>query len=148
MGSAGVPLSYQRRIEQMVPVQLRNSDAESKKLLADIRNMSAAGLSPEDATLTYLGFNVTDANRKAEAMSLVSQARGLGEALPEDFFIKLSDYVNNGNMAGAKSFTDRIVEGTIKKQIGEDFVSTPNLKFAESTLNRLESMIERNRDKI
>jgi len=55
----------------MVPVQLRNSDAESKKLLADIQNMQKAGLSPEDATLMYLGFNVTDPNSKSEAMKLV-----------------------------------------------------------------------------
>ena len=110
--------------------------------------MQKAGLSPEDATLMYLGFNVTDKNSKEEAMKMVAQARWLGESLPEDFFIKLSDYVNNGNIAGAKAFTDRVVEWTIKKQVGEDFVSTPNLKFAESILSRVENPINRNRDKI
>lgn len=40
------------------------------------------------------------------------------------------------------------MEGTIKKQVGDEFVSTPNLKFAESTLARVESLINRNKDNI
>lgn len=59
----------------MVPVQLRNSDAESKKLMADIKNLFKSGVSPEDATLMYLGFNVKDEAQKAEAMNLVAKAR-------------------------------------------------------------------------
>lgn len=59
----------------MIPVQLRNSDAESQKLMADIKRLHGSGTSPEDATLMYLGFNVTDPAKKEEAMKLVSQAR-------------------------------------------------------------------------
>lgn len=82
----------------MIPVQLRNTEAEQAKLKQNVVNLYKSGLSVEDAALRYMGFSPKSGTDTQKASELVAQARGLGEKLPENYFTNLSDYVNRGDM--------------------------------------------------
>lgn len=143
----GVPLEYDRRIKSLVPTQLMNSDKEREALETNIKSLSDAGIPAEDAVLAYMGVNVPSA-KKTKALELIQISRGLGEDLNPSFYTTVSDYLNRGDDKGAEDFVLRKVDTVVKKNEGAEAVSTPQLRFAGETLQRLESFIDRNSSKI
>jgi hypothetical protein len=143
----GVPIEYDRRIKSLVPTQLMNSDTERESLEANILNLHQNGIEPEDAVLAYMGVNVPP-ERKAKAIELIQLARGLGDELQPSFYTNISGYLSNGDVKGAEDFVMRKVDNVVKKNEGDDAVSTPSLRFAGATMKKLDSFIEKNKDKI
>lgn len=149
MWSLGIPFDYQSRLWNMIPAQLKNSEWEKATTEQNIKNLYNAWVSQEDAALTLLWFSVTEPKQKEEAKNIIAQARWIGEKLPETFYSNVSDYVNRGDMKWAQDYTNRVIESSLQSAIPAwEFVSTPNLQFAKSTLDRLNGFIEKNKDKI
>jgi len=148
MWSLGIPFDYQSRLWNMIPAQLKNSEWEKATTEQNIKNLYNAWVSPEDASLTLLWFSVTDPTQKEAAKKIITQARWIGEKLPETFYTSVSDYINRGDIKGAEDYTNRVIEGSLKSALGDEFVSTTNLKFSKSTLDRLNGFIEKNKYKI
>ena len=94
LSSNGIPITYEQKIYNLVPTSLKNSDTELKNLYTKAKQLYEAGVSPEDAVLTFMGFKVNEKD-KPFANTLIDYARG--GAVSEDFYGKLSDYINKGN---------------------------------------------------
>lgn len=94
MSDNGIPISYEQKIYNLVPTSLKNSDTELKNLYSKAKQLYQAGMSPEDAVLTFMGFKVSEKD-KPFAQMILDHAR-IGE-VSEDFYGKVSDYINKGN---------------------------------------------------
>ena len=94
MSDNGIPISYEQKIYNLVPTSLKNSDTELKNLYSKAKQLYKAGMSPEDAVLTFMGFKVSEKD-KPFAQMILDHAR-IGE-VSEDFYGKISDYINKGN---------------------------------------------------
>lgn len=98
LSSNGIPITYEQKIYNLVPTSLKNSDTELKNLYSKAKQLYESGMSPEDAVLTFMGFKVNEKD-KPFANTLIDYARG--GAVSEDFYGKLSDYINKGNKVWA-----------------------------------------------
>lgn len=94
MSDNGIPISYEQKIYNLVPTSLKNSDTELKNLYSKAKQLYQAGMTPEDAVLTFMGFKVSEKD-KPFAQMILDHAR-VGE-VAEDFYGKVSDYINKGN---------------------------------------------------
>lgn len=94
MSDNGIPISYEQKIYNLVPTSLKNSDTELKNLYSKAKQLYQAGMTPEDAVLTFMGFKVSEKD-KPFAQMILDHAR-IGE-VSEDFYGKISDYINKGN---------------------------------------------------
>jgi len=121
---SGAPIAYERRIKNMVPATLMNSEIELKQLNDTIKALSDAGVSPEDAVLTYLGVSVDKPEDKDFAWKLITVAKWLDNPTPS-FYSNISDFINKGDKLGAVMKLEREAVAQAQK-------NNPDLKFSDA----------------
>lgn len=117
-----VPVSYERRIKQMVPATLMNSEIELEQLNETIKAMHKAWLPANEAVLTFLWVDLKEKNKEIW-LNIIDTARLL-EDLPSNYYTKVTDFVNKWNVEGAIRFTENLA-------IKEAQKINPDLKFSE-----------------
>jgi len=108
----------------MVPATLMNSEIELKQLNDTIKALSDAGVSPEDAVLTYLGVSVDKPEDKDFAWKLITVAKWLDNPTPS-FYSNISDFINKGDKLGAVMKLEREAVAQAQK-------NNPDLKFSDA----------------
>lgn len=124
VNSDWVPISYERRIKNLVPATLMNSEVELKQLNQVIKSLYDSWSTAEEAVLTYLGVDIPNDEDKKFATDLISRARWLSE-VPNSFYSTLSDFVNRWDRDAAVSYLEREAMKQAQK-------NNPDIKISEA----------------
>lgn len=124
MSSIWVPVAYERRIKNMVPATLMNSEIELEQLNGIIKSLYQSGTSAEDAVLTYLWVDIPKKEDKKFAAGLISTAKWLTAVQP-NFYSNLSDFINKWDRENAVLYMEREAVRQAQKD-------NPDLKFSDA----------------
>lgn len=72
----------------------------------------------------------------------------VGDDLPTNFYSTVQSHIEQNGVESATAYVEGIVDDKVKKREGDKYISTAQAKFLDTTLEKIESMIAKNKDKI
>lgn len=136
----GVPLAYERAVKNLVPAALQNSDKEREALDKIISNSYNWGIPQSEIALTYMGFDVSNADDKNLALNLVNTTRTLSSDTQEWIVQTISDLMNQGNYTQAIQTVENAVSQQAKA--AWNYVPESSVKNAINKSNDLYNTIK------
>ncbi len=136
-----VDFDFATRITSLVPASLRNSEKEQENLNTRIKALATTGLSPTDAALKFMWFNVSKPEDKKFAENLISSARQLPEEMDWSFVSTVADLVNKWDLKWAANKLENTVFSYAKKIEGDNFISEPKVKTSVQKASDLEILM-------
>lgn len=138
---------YTTRIRNMLPAGQADQPWEQAKIEKLAQQYIADGLTPEQASLKYLGFNIKDNNNTQLATQLRNAMQNL-KTPPKGYEQKLSDMINAGKTQEAMNFVNANVDRDVKDMYWDKAILTQNFESSQNRINKIISLIQRNRDKV
>ena len=139
---SGVDFDFTTRVTNAVPVQLRNTETEQANLNSRIKALYDQGLSPRDATLRYMWFNISNEADKWFAENLIAAAKMLPEDTDSSFLSTISDFVNNKNYDWATTKLENTVLWAAKQAMWDEYIGEPKVKTAVQRWSTLENYMK------
>lgn len=108
-------ISFERQIKNNVPATLMNSEVELKQLDDRINSMREIGLSPEEAALTYMWFdiNTLDSDNGDTTSQIVDIIRQIPWSLPEGIMWVISNFTNSWKINEAVTLAENTAYASI-----------------------------------
>lgn len=123
----------------VIPTQLKNSEAETNRLLAGIRSGLKQGLNPYQVADNLMGFKIN----KPDSFS-TEMRKYIGVAdLNSTQISEVSRLINEGNKTAAISKIENILMEKAKKADPDAFIGEATVKTATTRANILDSYIDK-----
>lgn len=138
---------YTTRIRNMLPAGQADQPWEQAKIEKLAQQYIADGLTPEQASLKYLWFNIKDSNN-AELANSIRLAFQNMKTPPKGYEQKVSDMLNSGKTKEAYNFVNSFMDNDVKDKYGDKAILTQNFESSQSRIDKVVSLIQKNRWKI
>lgn len=138
---------YTTRIRNMLPAGQADQPWEQAKIEKLAQQYIADGLSPEQASLKYLGFNIKD-EKNTEIANSIRLAFQNMKTPPKWYEQKVSDMLNSGKTKEAYNFVNSFMDNDVKDKYWDKAILTQNFESSQSRIDKVVNLIQKNRDKI
>jgi len=138
---------YIDRINNMLPAGMKDQPGESAKIAKRADEFMKSWITPAEAGLKYLWFNVKDKSNIETADNLRLAIQNVKNP-PKWYEQKISDLVNSGNMKWANDFVNANIDRDVKDIYGDKAILTQNFETSQNRINKIVWLIQKNTDKI
>lgn len=138
---------YKNTFLKYLPAAQKKDENEQKRLLEDAAALYENGVPAEDAALMAIGVTIPK-GREKEFRKFMNIGASVGDDLPSNFYSTLQSHIEQNGVESATAYVEGIVDDKVKKREGDKYISTAQAKFLDTTLEKIESMIAKNKDKI
>ena len=138
---------YTTRIRNMLPAGQADQPGEQAKIEKLAQQYITDWLTPEQAALKYVGFNIKDPKNIAKADSIRLAFQNM-KTPPKGYEQKVSDLLNAWKEKEAMDFVNSGIDRDVKDLYGDKAILTQNFESSQGRTNRIVNLIERNKDKL
>lgn len=138
---------YKNTFMKYIPAAQKKDENEQKRLLEDATALHDSGIPADEAALMAIGVTIPKGYEQ-EFKKFMNIGASVGDELPANFYSTLQSHIEQNGIESATAYVEGIVDDKVKKREGDKYISTGQAKFLDTTLEKIESMIARNKDKI